>query len=270
MQKWYLSEFAAKAGIYLIASTMFIVFLLFLQGARAEEEAAALSAAESTSASSVAQDVSDVESSVASSAPAVSANSDASLADVSSSASSILPGDVDVSAQPAIEEPSPTLVEKPDFTLSEANLPEVDLPDEWEPFSDMATGTTVAMYAPNSDVIAAEVARLAAMGFTVPSDSPEYVGSYHTTSYCAEAYPHICGGNGVTASGTVPTPGLSVAADWSVLPSGTWIYIEDVGIRRVEDTGSAIKEKRLDVVLDTHANALAWNGFGSHNVWVLS
>ncbi len=270
MQKWYLSEFAAKAGIYLIASTMFIVFLLFLQGARAEAETASLPTSENVAASSVAQEVPDVQSYVASSAPDVSTHSDTSLADVSESSSSILADDVNASAQATAEEPSPTLVEKPDFTLSEADLPEADLPDEWEPFSDMATGTTVAMYAPNSDVIAAEVSRLAAMGFTVPSDNPEFVGSYHTTSYCTEVYPHICGGNGVTASGTVPTPGLTIAADWSILPSGTWVYIEDVGIRRVEDTGSAIKEQRIDVAIDTHANALAWNGFGSHNVWVLS
>ncbi len=268
MQRWYFSEFVAKAGIYLIASTMFIVFLLFLQGARAEEATAATS--ENISASSAVQSVPDVESSVVLSTPPASSNIDTSLADMPESASFAQPDQADASAEPTAEEASRSLIEKPDFTLAAANLPEVDLPDEWEPFNDMANGTTVAMYTPNSDVIAAEVERLAAMGFTVPSDNPEFVGSYHTTSYCAEVYPHICGGNGVTASGTVPTPGLSVAADWSVLPSGTWIYIEDVGIRRVEDTGSAIKEKRLDVVLDTHANALAWNGFGSHNVWVLS
>lgn len=98
----------------------------------------------------------------------------------------------------------------------------------------------------------------------------DYSGEYYATAYCCEVYPHICGGNGRTASGTVPTPGLTVAADWGVFPSGTWLYIEGVGMRRVEDTGSAIKGKRLDVAIDTHANALRWSGQGNHHVWVMS
>lgn len=98
----------------------------------------------------------------------------------------------------------------------------------------------------------------------------EYSGEFKTTAYCCEVYPHICGGNGVTASGTKPTPGLTAAADWSVFEPGTWLYIEDVGVRRVEDSGSAIKGSRLDVAVDTHENALRWKGYGTHRVWVLN
>ncbi len=98
----------------------------------------------------------------------------------------------------------------------------------------------------------------------------EYVGEYYATAYCCEVYPHICGGNGVTASGTVPTPGITCAADWNVLPPGTWLYIEGVGLRRVEDSGSAIKGKRLDIAIDTHQNALRWAGQGNHHTWVLN
>lgn len=96
-----------------------------------------------------------------------------------------------------------------------------------------------------------------------------HVGEYYATAYCCEEYPHICGGNGVTASGTKPTPGITCAADWSVFPPGTWLYIEGVGMRRVEDSGSAIKGNRLDIAIDTHANALRWGGQGTHHVWVL-
>ena len=102
------------------------------------------------------------------------------------------------------------------------------------------------------------------------SMSLAYMGEFKTTAYCCERYPHICGGNGVTASGTVPTPGTTIAADWSILPAGTWVYIENVGLRRVEDTGSAIKGNRIDVAIDTHDNALRWSGQGSHHVWVMS
>ncbi len=116
-----------------------------------------------------------------------------------------------------------------------------------------------------------ELARMAGMGFSFSSDvSANYVGNFYATAYCCEVYPHICGGNGVTASGTVPTPGLTVAADWNVLPAGTWLYISGVGIRRVEDSGSAILSARLDVAVDTHANALVWRGQGNHDVWILS
>ncbi len=97
-----------------------------------------------------------------------------------------------------------------------------------------------------------------------------YMGEFYATSYCAEEYPHICGGNGITASGTKPTPGITVASDWDVLAPGTWIYIEDVGLRRVEDSGSAILGNRLDVIVDTHENALRWPLQGEHKVWVLN
>ena len=35
---------------------------------------------------------------------------------------------------------------------------------------------------------------------------PVPLGDYLVTAYCVEEYPHICGGNGVTATGTKPTP----------------------------------------------------------------
>lgn len=99
--------------------------------------------------------------------------------------------------------------------------------------------------------------------------SLEYAGNFTSTAYCCETYDHICGGNGVTASGTVPTPGLTIAADWGVLPAGTWVYIEGIGVRRVEDRGSAIVGNKLDIALATHAEALTW-GNRSHNVWILT
>jgi 3D (Asp-Asp-Asp) domain-containing protein len=49
--------------------------------------------------------------------------------------------------------------------------------------------------------------------------------------------------------------GTTVAADPRVLRMGSWIKIDGVGWRRVEDTGSAIKGKRLDLYLEDHAKA---------------
>lgn len=88
--------------------------------------------------------------------------------------------------------------------------------------------------------------------------------------YCTEQYEHICGeGHGITASGQPIQAGVTVAADTSIFPYGTVLYIEGVGIRIVQDKGAAIQGKHLDVAVDTHENAEKWNGCGNHRVWVL-
>ena len=46
-----------------------------------------------------------------------------------------------------------------------------------------------------------------------------------------------------------------MAADTSIFPYGTVLYIEGVGIRIVQDKGAAIQGKHLDVAVDTHENA---------------
>ena len=98
---------------------------------------------------------------------------------------------------------------------------------------------------------------------------PVDLGEYLCTAYCAEEYSHVCGGKGITASGTSPVLGITAAADWDVLPAGSVIYIEGVGIRVIEDTGSAVKGQSLDVLVETHAEAEAWRGYGVHRVWLL-
>lgn len=99
--------------------------------------------------------------------------------------------------------------------------------------------------------------------------APVDLGEYLCTAYCAEEYPHICGGSGVTASGTKPAPGITAAADWDELPAGSVIYIEDVGIRVIEDTGGAVTGRALDVLVETHDEAERWAGYGVHRIWLL-
>jgi len=48
---------------------------------------------------------------------------------------------------------------------------------------------------------------------------------------------------------------LIVAADW---PFGTRLRIPGYGVATVEDRGGAIKGQRLDVLFQTHEEALAW------------
>ena len=48
------------------------------------------------------------------------------------------------------------------------------------------------------------------------------------------------------------------------------LYIEGIGVRVVQDKGSGIQGKHLDVAVSgTHEDALAWSGYGKHKVWVI-
>lgn len=101
-------------------------------------------------------------------------------------------------------------------------------------------------------------------------DGMQYLGQFMCTAYCTERYPHICGtGDGITANGTEATPGRTVAADWDVLPPGSVVYIVGVGIRTVEDRGSAVTGKQLDIAVELHSEALTWAGYGPHDVYLI-
>ena len=98
----------------------------------------------------------------------------------------------------------------------------------------------------------------------------EYAGEFQCTAYCTEKYQHICGeGHGITASGQPIQADVTVAADQALLPYGTVLYIEGVGVRVVQDKGAGVQGYHLDVAVDTHENALAWSGYGEHRVWII-
>lgn len=72
------------------------------------------------------------------------------------------------------------------------------------------------------------------------------------------AYSNDCDPSGVTASGTRPVSGRTIAADWSVLPRGTRVRIgNDDTIYVVEDKGGNIKGHTIDIFMnnDSETNA---------------
>ncbi len=88
-------------------------------------------------------------------------------------------------------------------------------------------------------------------------ESRKYIGSFTITYYCTENYRHICNnGNALTtATGTVPTPGRTIAVDPRKIPYGTKVVI-DGHTYIAEDCGGAIKGNKLDICVATHSEAL--------------
>lgn len=79
---------------------------------------------------------------------------------------------------------------------------------------------------------------------------------FEATAYCACS--KCCGkwANGITASGTKATAKRTIAVDSKLIPLGSKVEIEGLGIYTAEDTGGAIKGKIIDIYFDTHEEAL--------------
>jgi len=74
---------------------------------------------------------------------------------------------------------------------------------------------------------------------------------------------------GITYSGTTVMEGRTVAVDPNVIPLGWWIYIEGIGLRKAEDIGSAIKGKKVDVYMESEAQALRFGRQRGHTVYIV-
>lgn len=76
-------------------------------------------------------------------------------------------------------------------------------------------------------------------------------------------------GYGITASGTTVSEGRTISVDPDVIPLGWWVYIEGIGLRRAEDTGSAIKGKKIDVYFDSESYANKFGTKRGYTVYVI-
>ncbi len=78
------------------------------------------------------------------------------------------------------------------------------------------------------------------------SSDMTYMGNFKLTFYA---------GDTETASGRSPQVNHTIAADTSLLPMYSTVYIEGWGTYVVEDRGSAIKNKRIDIFVESEAVA---------------
>ena len=78
------------------------------------------------------------------------------------------------------------------------------------------------------------------------SSSKRYMGNFKLTFYA---------GDGITASGRTPRVNHTIAADTSLLPMYTKVYIEGWGTYTVEDRGGAIKGKKIDIFVSSNSVA---------------
>ncbi|MGX9708402.1 3D (Asp-Asp-Asp) domain-containing protein [Laceyella tengchongensis] len=88
------------------------------------------------------------------------------------------------------------------------------------------------------------------------------LGSFMITAYTAG--PESTGkhvgepGYGITSSGQPVNEGVTIAVDPEVIPIGSRVYIEGIGYRIAQDTGSKIKGKRIDLYMNSVAEARAF------------
>lgn len=92
-------------------------------------------------------------------------------------------------------------------------------------------------------------------GGAMPSEAKPLGDYFIATAYTPD--PRENGGYNGTAMGTKLVRGV-VAVDPKVIPLGTVLWVEGYGVCRAEDTGGAIKGKRLDLLFETKKEAYNW------------
>ena len=94
--------------------------------------------------------------------------------------------------------------------------------------------------------------------------SKKYIGKFELSFYSKEQFP-----NSPTSTGVMPEVGRTVAVDPKVIPYGTSIEIDGFGVRIAEDTGGAIKGKKLDIFVQTTAEAFQLGRQKNIDVWMV-
>lgn len=103
-----------------------------------------------------------------------------------------------------------------------------------------------------------------------------YLGEFYNTFYCPG---YCCNGKwaGMTSTGAVPTPGVTIAVDPDVIPLGSTVYIEFLnesakelnGYYVAQDVGGGVSDKHIDVLVSDHEEAYRY-GVGYVNVYLIN
>ena len=80
------------------------------------------------------------------------------------------------------------------------------------------------------------------------------LGAFTITGYCN--CDSCSGGHNLTYSGTVPKANHTISADLNLFPIGTQLLINGT-VYTVEDMGSSVNGKKIDIYYDSHEEALA-------------
>jgi len=99
---------------------------------------------------------------------------------------------------------------------------------------------------------------------TETEPTKKHLGTFELTFYSKEQFP-----NSKTSTGVYPTVGRTVAVDPKVIPYGTVIEIDGFGTRVAEDTGGAIKGNKLDIFVETTAEAFQYGRMKNVDVWIV-
>jgi 3D (Asp-Asp-Asp) domain-containing protein len=75
---------------------------------------------------------------------------------------------------------------------------------------------------------------------------------------------------GITKSGSKAEEGRTIAVDPAIIPIGTDVFIDGIGIRTAEDTGSAVRGARIDVFMEDLDQAVHFGVKRNVKVYVLS
>ncbi len=94
------------------------------------------------------------------------------------------------------------------------------------------------------------------------------LGEFKITAYCGGA---CCNGKwaGTTASGATPAEGRTIAVAPWIIPYGTEVMIDGMGVYVAEDTGGFANRNpyQIDLFVADHASAASW-GVQYHEVWI--
>ncbi len=108
------------------------------------------------------------------------------------------------------------------------------------------------------------------------TENRTYLGEFTNTFYCPG---YCCNGQwaGMTSTGAVPTPGVTIAVDPSVIPLGSKVYIEFEnenakvlsGVYIAQDVGGGVNGKHIDVLVENHTLAYYY-GVGKIRVYLIN